>query len=207
MNEQLKGAAWGAILAGALLLAGRGCDATDALSPQSPTVVKLNGRVILIHDPEGRPLQLMVSGESVARTCRHVEVSIVSEPSPPKPDPVDPVVPKPPEPPKPEPTPTVPPAVPVKKATRATYIYEQRAGNVPPPVAAAISKLNAGGFVATCIDQHTFTRTGQVPVQYDVALTEAKKVGIPCLIIQAGDVVLRVVKNPKTTEQVMEAVK
>jgi len=40
-----------------------------------------------------------------------------------------------------------------------------------------------------------------------VAREEALKVGLPCLVVLAGDKVVRVVKSPKTAREVEEAVK
>lgn len=101
-----------------------------------------------------------------------------------------------------------PPSDPTTKATRLTYVYEQRQGPIPAPVAAALSKLNVpGGFVASSIDQHAISGKGQVPAQYAVALEAAKKAGIPCLVVQAGDAVLKVVPRPTTAADVEGAVK
>jgi hypothetical protein len=46
-----------------------------------------------------------------------------------------------------------------------------------------------------------------VPRQYQVALKAAREAGLPCLVVTAGDVVLRVLKSPTTEDQVLEAAK
>lgn len=109
-----------------------------------------------------------------------------------------------------EPPPVTPPVVtpdPIRKATRATYIYEQRRGSVPPPVAAALSKLNAAGVVASAVDQDVISGKGQAPAQYATALAEAKKAGLPCLVVEYASGAPKVVAAPTTEAQVMEAVK
>ena len=101
-------------------------------------------------------------------------------------------------------TPTV--VVPVAKVTAATYFFPNR-GSVPPPVQAAISELNALDIVATTHEEGTTNAAGQVPAQHKHSWPEAQKAGLPCLVIMAGDVPVKVVKSPKTKQQVLEAVK
>lgn len=96
---------------------------------------------------------------------------------------------------------------PTRRATRATYVYEQRRGSVPPPVAAALSKLNVAGVVASSIDQDVISGKGQAPAQYATALAEAKKAGLPCLVVEYTSGAPKVVAAPTTEAQVMEAVK
>lgn len=91
-------------------------------------------------------------------------------------------------------------------ATKATYVYEQRAGSVPSPVLAALDKLNRSGITASPVDQHVTSGKGPVPVQFVVAFEEAKKAGIPCLVVEYSTGPPKVVKAPTTAEQVLEAV-
>jgi len=94
------------------------------------------------------------------------------------------------------------------RPTAATYIYEKDQSAVPPPVLSAISQLNAAGsLVATVFEQDTTDGDGQVPDQYQAALIAAKAAGLPCLVVLAGDRVLRVVRSPTTLEAVLEAAK
>lgn len=120
---------------------------------------------------------------------------VVGTPDPVKPDP-DPVKPEPPVV-KPDPT---------RRALRATYVYEQRQGSVPPAVAAALSELNVQGLVASPIDQGVLNGKGQIPAQYAVALDAAKKAGIPCLVVEFSAGAPRIVPKPTTKAQVLEAV-
>jgi hypothetical protein len=114
----------------------------------------------------------------------------------------------PPPPPPDEPTdPTKPPPQP--QATAVTYIYEKDQHNPPRAVQAALDRLNAAGsgIVASVFEQDTTSGTGQVPAQYRAQLQAAKSAGLPCLVVVAGDQVLRVVKDPKTADEVLEALK
>ena len=103
------------------------------------------------------------------------------------------------------------PTDPNRKATAATYVYEKSQHQLPIPVLGALSKLNTeragSGFVGSSFEQNTVNSDGQVPKQYRVALEAARKEGLPCLVVTAGDTVLAVVKNPTTEAQVLEAVK
>jgi len=118
----------------------------------------------------------------------------------------------------PPPTPTTPDKPPVVtppivtpdptiKPIRATYVYERRQGSVPPPVLVALDKLNRAGVVANPIDQNVISGKGQAPAQHAVALSEAAKAGIPCLVVEYSSGAPKVVKNPTTEAQVMEAAK
>ena len=93
------------------------------------------------------------------------------------------------------------------KATAATYVYEKDNGSVPPPVLAALNRLNREKqIVATTFDDDTTDGTGAVPDQYKVPLEAATKAGLPSLVVTADKVVLKVVKSPTTEEQVWGAV-
>jgi len=90
---------------------------------------------------------------------------------------------------------------------RVTYVYEKDDTAVPRPVSFALTQLNEQGIVATELEHETVDGTGEVPEQDKIALAAAKEAGLPALVVQAGEVVVRVVKNPKTEADVMEAVK
>ncbi len=114
--------------------------------------------------------------------------------------------PTPPDPPTDPTDPTKPP--PSLKATAAVYVWEKDQAQVPRGVAQALQAINAGGsVVATEFERDTVNGTGQTPAQYRAALDAAIKVGIPCLVVLAGDRVIRTVKAPTTVDQVQEAVK
>lgn len=116
------------------------------------------------------------------------------------------VTPKPPvDPDKPPPPPPPPPP---STATAATYIYEKDKTVPPTPVLVALDKLNREKkIIANTFDQDTVDGTGQTPDQYKVSLPAAVAAGLPALVVMSGDVVLRVVKDPRTTEAVLEAVR
>lgn len=93
------------------------------------------------------------------------------------------------------------------KPTAATYVYEKDQHAIPAPVMAALDKLNRQGIVATLFEQDTTDGTGETPEQYKIPLAAAKEAGLPSLAVTAGARVVRVVKDPKTEEAVIEAAK
>ena len=99
----------------------------------------------------------------------------------------------------------VSPVVQPLKATAATYVFEKNETVVPPPVLAALDQLNSQGIVATVFEDDTTDGTEEVPEQYKVPLAAAREAGLPALVVTADKVVLRLVKDPRTEKQVMEA--
>lgn len=116
------------------------------------------------------------------------------------PNPVDPNKP----PPGPGPIPG-----PNNKPTRVTYVFEKDVKNTPRVVAAALQKINAAksGIVASEFEEDTLDGQGEVPDQYKIALAAAREKGLPALVVQSGEVVLRVIKDPTTEAAVLEAAK
>ena len=98
------------------------------------------------------------------------------------------------------------PVIAPAKATAATYVFEKDSTGIPGAVLSAINKLNRRGIVATTFDDDTTDDSGETPDQYKVPLAAATTAGIPSLVVTAGEKVLRVVKDPKTEEAVLEAV-
>jgi hypothetical protein len=99
------------------------------------------------------------------------------------------------------------PTVSPEKATAATYVYEKDVTAVPVPVLVAINRLNREKkVVASHFEEDTTDGDEQVPDQYRVPLKAAQDAGLPSLVVTAGEKVLKVVKDPKTEQQVMEAV-
>ena len=92
------------------------------------------------------------------------------------------------------------------KPTAVTYVHDEKAV-IPSPVLAALAELNTQGIVATAFPDDTTDGDNQVPDQYKIALPAAKASGIPSLVVQAGDKVVRVVKGPTSKAAVMEAAK
>lgn len=99
------------------------------------------------------------------------------------------------------------PPSPSTKATAAVYVYEKDATAIPSAVFAAIDKLNRAGIVATTFDKDIVDGGRQVPDQYKAPLAAATQVGLPSLVVVAGEKVLKVVKNPSTESAILEAVK
>ena len=97
------------------------------------------------------------------------------------------------------------PLLPNSKVTAAVYVYDVRtSGGVPSGVLAGLNRVNREkGIVATAYE-HTEGNT--VPKQYAVPLEEAKKAGLPALVVMAGETATKVVKGPTTAEQVLEAI-
>lgn len=91
------------------------------------------------------------------------------------------------------------------KATAATYFFDDKQHAAPSPVLAALDKLNRAGILATQHEVNTTDPSGDVPEQYKVSLPAAQEAGLPALVVMAGDKVRKVVKDPRTAEQVMEA--
>lgn len=96
---------------------------------------------------------------------------------------------------------------PAAKATAAIYVYEKDEGSIPSAVASGGDKLNAAGIVFTTFERNTVNGNGQTPAQYVAPLAEANKIGLPALVVFAGDRFVRAVKAPKTEAEVLEAVK
>jgi hypothetical protein len=90
--------------------------------------------------------------------------------------------------------------------TKVTYVHDEKAP-LPSGVLAGIAELNSKGIVASNYPDDATDGDGDVPDQYKIALPAAKAVGIPALVVQAGDKVLRTVAKPTTKQQVLEAAK
>jgi len=94
--------------------------------------------------------------------------------------------------------------------SQVTYVYEKdQNGGVPPGVQFALRALNvdlAGRISAAAIEADVKDSTGNTPPQYKIAVEAAKAVGLPALVVQAGEKVVKTVSAPSTAEQVTEAV-
>jgi hypothetical protein len=91
--------------------------------------------------------------------------------------------------------------------TAAVYIHEKDDTPVPSAVRAAISQLNSQGLLATEYEEDTTDGTDDVPAQYKLPLEAAKKAGLPAMVFLAKDKVAKVLKDPKTDTEILEAVK
>lgn len=93
------------------------------------------------------------------------------------------------------------------KATAATYVWEKDKGGIPAGVMSGLNKLNVEKkILATEFEEDTKDGTGETPEQYKVPLAAAKDAGVPALVVTANTKVLKVVKDPKTEEEVLGAV-
>lgn len=105
----------------------------------------------------------------------------------------------------PPPPPNNPPST--RKVRRITYVYEKDQNQVPKPVAAALQAINAdGSVVATEFEEDSVDGTGETPDQYKKALEFSKKIGLPSMVIEYDSGEPKVIKDPKTEKEVMEAV-
>lgn len=95
----------------------------------------------------------------------------------------------------------------VVKPAAATYVYEKDDTAVPAAVHAAIHTLNQQGIVATLFEDDIVDGAGETPEQYKVPLAAAREAGLPALVVTGGGKVIRVVKDPRTEQDVMEAVR
>lgn len=92
-------------------------------------------------------------------------------------------------------------------ATAAVYVYEKDDAAIPPGVTSGLDKLNRERRIpATMFEVDTVDGTGEVPDQYKPAVEAAKKESIPSLVILSGSKAMRVVKSPKTEDDVVRAV-
>lgn len=113
---------------------------------------------------------------------------------------------------QPDPPPTNPPPV-TTTGLHVTLVYEKDQGPVRPAVAAALAKLNQQAIdagrsaFADEFEEDTTDGDGQVPDQFRLALEAARKAGLPALVVVSGGKVMRVVKDPRTEADVLEAVK
>ncbi len=100
------------------------------------------------------------------------------------------------------------PLAPLQPVTSATYVYEKDDSAIPSGVMGGLNRLNREGkIVATIVDKDVVDGNGQTPEQYKVPIASAKEAGLPSLVVMGGSKVIRVVKSPKTEEEVMEAAK
>lgn len=106
----------------------------------------------------------------------------------------------------PAPGPDPPPVV-VTPGTAVTYVYEKDDGGIPSGVSVGLDRLNRERqILATPFEEDTTDGDGDTPDQYKAALAAAQQAGLPALVVTTGDTVLKVVPDPRTAEQVFEAI-
>lgn len=94
----------------------------------------------------------------------------------------------------------------VSKVDRVTYVYEKNDNSVPRPVSLEMVKLNDSGIIATEFEVDAVDGNGEVPEQYKIAREAALASKLPCLVVQSGSRVVRVVDNPQTADDMRKAV-
>lgn len=92
------------------------------------------------------------------------------------------------------------------KVDRVTYVRNEK-DLTPAGVSAALAELNTQGILATEFPDDATDGDGDVPDQYKIALPAARTSGIPSLVVQAGDKVVKTIKAPTTKQQVLEVTK
>lgn len=97
------------------------------------------------------------------------------------------------------------PSLPSNKPTAAVYVYEKDQGGVPAAVLAGLNRVNREGILATVFEEDSTDGT-ETPEQYKLPLEEARKAGLPAFVVMAGDKAKKVVKAPKTADEIWEAV-
>jgi hypothetical protein len=93
------------------------------------------------------------------------------------------------------------------KPTAATYFYEKDSTAIPSVIEAAIDQINRLGIKASIEDDDVQDGSGDIPLQYKLALPAAQAAGLPCFVTYTKDKVLKVIKDPKTDTELLEAVK
>lgn len=105
--------------------------------------------------------------------------------------------------------PPLPPAPDSPKATAVVYVFEKDQTVVPNAVRVALDRLNRDSsrkIRATVFEDDMVNGDDDVPDQYKAPLEAARKLGLPALVVMAGDKVLVAKQNPLTVEAVMEAI-
>jgi len=82
------------------------------------------------------------------------------------------------------------------EVTAVVLVYEKDDHAIAPDIRAALNTLNRRGILATVLEADTTSGSGQVPTQYRLPLEAARKAGLPCLVVMAGETVLRAVTKP-----------
>jgi hypothetical protein len=93
-------------------------------------------------------------------------------------------------------------------ATSAIYVYEKDDTAPTNGVQSAINRLNREKkILAALFEEDTVDGTGETPYWAAVPVAEARKAGLPALVVTNGERVVNVVKAPTTEEQVFGAVR
>jgi pyruvate carboxylase len=93
------------------------------------------------------------------------------------------------------------------KPDAVTFVFEKDSNGPSAPVMSALNKLNRSGILATSHEIDTLDGTSEIPDQYKHVVPAAKEAGLPALVVSGNGKVIRVLKDPKTEEAVIEAAK
>lgn len=162
----------------------------DGSSPAIEVDIGLVKRAPVVYFAGDKPglyvLCLIDTGSKSPRiVTRRVQVGEVVPPAPNPPPPG----------PAPVPTPVPPVPSPTRKAVRATYVFEKSREIAPRGVSAALNEIaGASGAACSAVDQDVKNGDGATPKQYEVAIREAKSIGLPCLVVEFDDGTFRAVK-------------
>lgn len=91
------------------------------------------------------------------------------------------------------------------KPDAVTFVFEKDQHAIPSPVMSALNKLNRQGIMATTHEVDTTDGSNEIPEQYKLVVPAAQEAGLPALVVSGNGKVIRVVKDPKTEEAVLEA--
>lgn len=90
-----------------------------------------------------------------------------------------------------------------QRPTAVTYVYEKDTGGVPGFIGSGLDRLNRldPPIMATAFEEDTVnSATATIPTQYKIPREAAIKAGLPALVVQSGERVLKVVKDPKPAD-------
>jgi hypothetical protein len=96
------------------------------------------------------------------------------------------------------------PAIPGKKT--AIYFYEKDQTAIPSFVRSALNKINRQGVDAVEYEIDTRGKNGEIQPRFKVAHERAVKEGVPVLIVMSGDTVAKVIKSPKSEDEMLGAI-
>ena len=92
------------------------------------------------------------------------------------------------------------------KTTMAVVVYESSEQPIAPYAMAARDRIEAAGIEYRITDKDVETGDGQTPAELKPAIDAAKAVGLPSLVIQAGETVQRVVPFPQDADAIVREV-
>ncbi len=174
-------------------------------TPKPLRVIEVSDNTIHVWSPPG-PHVISVTVVTVDWTTRSVSVKEYSRPfvvagqaprPPPVVDPDKPVVVDPDKP--------VDPLTPVETDLVA-IIYESDDFIPPPYITGALRQLREQGLEVRAFDKDVTSGSGDVPKQIAAALTAARRIRLPALVLVRNGKVTRAIRLPRSTSAILEAV-